>query len=163
VVLNTSTLAHRCRRRGVHPIINQSGWRTSAWARIPDSSRTSREGRKVSQAVIHRTLRTHCCGVPSANSHCQNQTGPLANLASELQIALARQGRSATMIATACGFCGRNVDQATHLIQGPELFICDICVDACVDTLATKDHGWRERQIDYLLRLRNRRTLAAGS
>jgi hypothetical protein len=22
VVLNTSTLAHRCRRRGVHPIIN---------------------------------------------------------------------------------------------------------------------------------------------
>ena len=64
------------------------------------------------------------------------------------------------MAATACGFCGRTVDQVTHLIQGPDLFIRDICVDACVDTLATKDHGWRERQMDYLLRLRNRRTLA---
>jgi hypothetical protein len=30
-------------------------------------------------------------------------------------------------------------------------------VDACIDTLATKDRGWRERQIDYLLRLRHRR------
>ena len=70
---------------------------------------------------------------------------------------------SATMAVPMCCFCGRTVDQVTHLIQGPELFICDICVDACVDTLATKDHGWRERQIDYLLRLKNRRAPAAGS
>jgi hypothetical protein len=48
------------------------------------------------------------------------------------------------------------------LYPRPELLICEICVDACVDTLATKDHGWRERQIDYLLRLRNRRTAVAG-
>jgi hypothetical protein len=60
------------------------------------------------------------------------------------------------MEATACCFCGRAVDEVTHLVQGPDLFICDIYVD----TLATKDHGWRERQIDYLLRLRNRRALA---
>ena len=39
----------------------------------------------------------------------------------------------------------------------PKLFICDVCVDACIDTLATKDRGWRERQINYLLRLRHRR------
>src|SRR3954451_23152428 len=67
------------------------------------------------------------------------------------------------MAAAACCFCGRTVDQVTHLLQGPELLICDICIDACVDTLATKDHGWRERQIDYLLRLRNRRSLADSS
>jgi hypothetical protein len=41
------------------------------------------------------------------------------------------------MAATSCFFCGRTVDQVTHLVQGPDLFICDICVDACVDTLAT--------------------------
>jgi hypothetical protein len=35
-------------------------------------------------------------------------------------IALAGQRRSATMAATACCFCGRTVDQVTHLIQGPE-------------------------------------------
>jgi hypothetical protein len=60
-------------------------------------------------------------------------------------IALARQQPIVTMAATACCFCGRTVDQVTHLIEGPDLFICDICVDACVDTLATKDHGWGER------------------
>jgi ATP-dependent protease Clp ATPase subunit len=59
-------------------------------------------------------------------------------------------------MATCC-LCERTDDQVTHLIQGPKLFICDICVDACVDTLATKDRGWRERQVDYLLRLRHRR------
>ena len=58
---------------------------------------------------------------------------------------------------TTCCFCKRSLDQVTHLIQGPQLFICDICVDACIDTLAAKDAGWRERQIDYLLRLRHRR------
>jgi ATP-dependent protease Clp ATPase subunit len=36
------------------------------------------------------------------------------------------------MEATAC--C-RTVDQVTHLVQGPDLFICDICVDACVNRI----------------------------
>ena len=71
--------------------------------------------------------------------------------------------RSVTMTATACYFCNRTVGQVTYLIQGPELAICDICVDACIETLATRDVGWRERQIDYLPRLRNRKTLAAGN
>jgi hypothetical protein len=93
----------------------------------------------------------------------QNHIGPLADLASERQIALAGRRWSTAMAISACCFCGRTVDQVTHLIQGPELLICDICVDACVDTLATKDYGWRERQIDYLLRLRNRRPPAVGN
>jgi ATP-dependent protease Clp ATPase subunit len=57
-------------------------------------------------------------------------------------------------MAIECSFCGRAADQVTHLIQGPTVVICDICVDACVGTLATKDSGWRERQIDYLLSVR---------
>jgi ATP-dependent protease Clp ATPase subunit len=61
---------------------------------------------------------------------------------------------------TTCCFCKRSLEQVTHLIQGPEHLICDICVDACIDTLATKDAGWRERQIDYLLRLRQGRSQA---
>jgi ClpX C4-type zinc finger protein len=105
----------------------------------------------VPSAVIHRTPPGY-----------QNQTKSLAGGLQDTNIILLQRG-SGTMAANKCCFCGRNVDQVTHLIQGPDLFICDICVDACVDTLATKDHGWRERQIDYLLRLRNRRTLAAGN
>ena len=45
------------------------------------------------------------------------------------------------MATTQCCFRTRTVDEVTHLVQGPDLFVCDICVDACVDTLATKDHG----------------------
>jgi ATP-dependent protease Clp ATPase subunit len=67
------------------------------------------------------------------------------------------------MTEASCAFCGRSVDQVSHLIQGPTQFICDICVDACVDTLARKDVGWRERQIDYLLRLRHQRSLDASA
>lgn len=60
------------------------------------------------------------------------------------------------MATRTCRFCNRGEHAVTHLIQGPDLFICDICVEACIDTLAAKDHGWRERQIDYLMRLRHR-------
>jgi ClpX C4-type zinc finger protein len=68
-----------------------------------------------------------------------------------------QRARIASPMETAkCSFCNRSEDQVTHLVQGPDLFICDICVDACIDTLAVKDHGWRERQIDYLMRLRHR-------
>ena len=45
-------------------------------------------------------------------------------------------------------YCGRTVDQVTHLAQGPHcLFICDICVDACVDTL--KPTRLEKRRMDY--------------
>ena len=60
-------------------------------------------------------------------------------------------------VAERCCFCHRTADEVTHLVQGPELYICDICIDACIDTLARQDAGWRERQVDFLLRLKHRR------
>jgi ClpX C4-type zinc finger len=56
------------------------------------------------------------------------------------------------MAATKGCFCGRTVDQVTHLVQGSDLHIC---VDACVDHAGDRGASWREGQIDYLLRLRN--------
>jgi ATP-dependent Clp protease ATP-binding subunit ClpX len=56
-----------------------------------------------------------------------------------------------------CAFCNRTQDQVTHLVEGPGLYICDICIDGCIDTLAEKDAGWRERQVDRLLKFRHRR------
>jgi hypothetical protein len=42
------------------------------------------------------------------------------------------------------------------LVQGPDnLLICDNCIAASVDTVAKTDRGWRDRQIDHLLSLRN--------
>jgi hypothetical protein len=121
---------------------------------LPD--RTSRKSIELGQTIAY--INTDRLQRPAARI----QTRLLADrLPKHKYCAGAR--RSEMMAATSCCFCGRTVDQVTHLVQGPDLFICDICVDACVDTLATKDHGWRERQIDYLLRLRNRRTLASGN
>ena len=56
-------------------------------------------------------------------------------------------------------------DRVTHLIQGPDFFICDICLDACIDTLATKDQGCRGRSLRraFLLDLFGLRPLALVS
>lgn len=72
----------------------------------------------------------------------QNRLGYLRMTPLKTNIALG-QRRSEMMASTSCCFRGRTVDQVTHLVQGPDLLICDICVEACVDMLATKDHGWR--------------------
>ena len=34
-----------------------------------------------------------------------------------------------------CSFCGRTQEQVTMLIQGPDAFICDECVDLCNEIL----------------------------
>jgi ATP-dependent Clp protease ATP-binding subunit ClpX len=35
-----------------------------------------------------------------------------------------------------CSFCGKSQDQVKKLIAGPDVFICDECVDLCNDILA---------------------------
>jgi ATP-dependent protease Clp ATPase subunit len=61
-----------------------------------------------------------------------------------------------TMTIPVCSFCKRPGPKVSYLVQGPDnLLICDNCVAASVDTVAKKDRGWRDRQIDHLLSLRN--------
>jgi hypothetical protein len=36
----------------------------------------------------------------------------------------------------ACSFCGKSKDDVRKLIAGPNVFICDECVQVCVDILA---------------------------
>ena len=38
-----------------------------------------------------------------------------------------------------CSFCGRPQSQVRHLISGPEVFICNECVDLCMDLLKEKE------------------------
>src|SRR6476660_6018917 len=60
------------------------------------------------------------------------------------------------MTIPVCSFCKRPGPKVSYLVQGPDnLLICDNCVAASVDTVAKKDRGWRDRQIDHLLSLRN--------
>jgi ATP-dependent Clp protease ATP-binding subunit ClpX len=33
----------------------------------------------------------------------------------------------------ACSFCGTDKDKVQHMIAGPAVFICDECVELCMD------------------------------
>lgn len=43
-----------------------------------------------------------------------------------------------------CSFCGRTQDQVSMLIQGPDAFICDECIENCVSILAGGDKNGRK-------------------
>jgi hypothetical protein len=34
-----------------------------------------------------------------------------------------------------CSFCGRSADQVGRLVAGPSVYICDMCIEACVAVL----------------------------
>ena len=36
-----------------------------------------------------------------------------------------------------CSFCGRNPEEVTSIIAGPNVYICDVCVANSVDILKT--------------------------
>jgi ATP-dependent Clp protease ATP-binding subunit ClpX len=50
---------------------------------------------------------------------------------------------------TTCSFCGKRASEVERLIAGPKVFICDGCVDACIEILSS-DSKWLERQIANL-------------
>ena len=39
-------------------------------------------------------------------------------------------------IALQCSFCGKTQDEVRKLVAGPSVYICDECVDLCVDILS---------------------------
>lgn len=44
-----------------------------------------------------------------------------------------------------CSFCGRTQEQVSMLIQGPDAFICDECIENCVNILSAGDGGGRKQ------------------
>src|SRR5215467_2853431 len=38
-----------------------------------------------------------------------------------------------------CSFCGKSQHEVRKLIAGPEVFICDECVDLCIDIVEPED------------------------
>jgi hypothetical protein len=41
-----------------------------------------------------------------------------------------------TPVKLRCSFCGKSQDDVRKLIAGPTVYICDECVDVCVDIIA---------------------------
>ena len=47
----------------------------------------------------------------------------------------AASARKSTATLT-CSFCGKHQRQVNKLIAGPDVYICDECVDRCVEIIA---------------------------
>ena len=45
----------------------------------------------------------------------------------------ARKANAATLT---CSFCGKHQRQVNRLIAGPDVYICNECVDRCVEIIA---------------------------
>jgi ATP-dependent Clp protease ATP-binding subunit ClpX len=55
-----------------------------------------------------------------------------------------------------CSFCGKRDSEVARLIAGPLVYICDQCVNSCIEILGSDDE-WREDQIINLTRLRQQK------
>lgn len=44
-----------------------------------------------------------------------------------------------------CSFCKQSLDDITQLIVGPDVYICDECVDICREIVEEKRHWVLER------------------
>jgi len=42
-----------------------------------------------------------------------------------------------------CSFCGKTADQIRRMLAGPSAFICDECIDVCVDVLLAEGASFR--------------------
>lgn len=60
-------------------------------------------------------------------------------------------GRNNNRNPLRCSFCNKTQDQVRKLIQGPNVFICDECVDLCAEIVEEELDGYREdREINLL-------------
>jgi ATP-dependent protease Clp ATPase subunit len=44
-----------------------------------------------------------------------------------------------------CSFCGKAQSAVLQFVAGPNVFICDECVQLCVRIIITSHPEWRER------------------
>ena len=48
----------------------------------------------------------------------------------------ATSARKLTTTTLTCSFCGKHQRQVNKLIAGPDVYICNECVDKCVEIIA---------------------------
>lgn len=46
-----------------------------------------------------------------------------------------------------CSFCGKHKDEVVKIVVGPQVGICDECVQLCVGTIAESCPEWRDRLV----------------
>ena len=49
-----------------------------------------------------------------------------------------------------CSFCGKTKSEVLQLIAGPNVFICNECVQLCVGAIRTQYSDWLEKHRQFL-------------
>ena len=57
----------------------------------------------------------------------------------------ALQGSSENENSIQCSFCGKTQDQVRKLVAGPDVYICDECIDLC-DEIIAKEYAQEMQQ-----------------
>jgi ATP-dependent protease Clp ATPase subunit len=52
-----------------------------------------------------------------------------------------------------CSFCGKGQSEVLQLIAGASVFICNECVQLCVEIIATQNPDWVEQHRRFLATL----------
>jgi ClpX C4-type zinc finger len=55
-------------------------------------------------------------------------------------------------LAQYCSFCGKGRSEVRHLIAGPNVFICDECVDLCRHIIEGEQKPVEDKPITFLVR-----------
>ena len=79
------------------------------------------------------------------NELCPKDLGPLA--IETLMAALRDEGiqvtdEGAKTAELSCSFCGKTQAEVLQLIAGPRVFICDECVQLCVECISIEHPEW---------------------
>jgi NADH pyrophosphatase NudC (nudix superfamily) len=72
--------------------------------------------------------------------------------AQDIQIA-AEQASSMASSELSCSFCGKSQSEVLQLIASAGPFICNECVQLCVESIATQHPDWLEKHLQFLATL----------
>lgn len=63
------------------------------------------------------------------------------------------EDRASASSELSCSFCGKVQSEVLQLIAGPQVFICNECVQLCVGIVGTQNPEWLESHRRFLTRL----------
>jgi hypothetical protein len=101
------------------------------------------------QEIIRRAIeigsRTGFISFDQLDELCPKELGPLH--IETLMAALNNEGiqvtdKGAKTSEPSCSFCGKTQPQVLQLIAGASVFICDECVQLCVQSISIKHPKW---------------------
>ena len=71
--------------------------------------------------------------MPAAAADRQREVA--ASCASGVEPSRTQMPDTASSAGVKCSFCGKHQDEVRKLVAGPDVYICDVCIDLCNDVI----------------------------